>query len=251
MLKQASKMAQKLVLPLASDMHTHLRQNVLANMVVPLVRQGGIGRVLVMPNLQPPVYTVDEALKYKSELEALDPSVDYRMTLYLSAKLTPEEVKKAAASGIAGVKSYPKGVTTNSESGIESYTTYYPVFKAMEEHGIVLNLHGEVPSNHSKNICVLNAEHHFLEHLEQLHKDFPKLKIVLEHVTTAAAVEKVKSLGETVASTITAHHLDLTVDDWAGKNHNFCKPVAKFPSDRDALRSVVIEGHPRFFLGSD
>eukprot|EP01137_Pigoraptor_chileana_P018369 Opistho-2@77732 len=121
----------------------------------------------------------------------------------------------------------------------------------MEEHGMVLNIHGEVPSDASKNICVLNAEEHFLRHLEEIHRDFPRLRIVLEHVTTAAAVEKVKSLGSTVGATITVHHLELTVDDWAGRNHNFCKPVAKYPADRDALRAVVREGHDRFFLGSD
>jgi dihydroorotase len=90
-----------------------------------------------------------------------------------------------------------------------------------------------------------------LKHLVQLHKDFPNLKIVLEHVTSAAAVETVKSLGDTVGCTITIHHLELLVDDWAGCCHNFCKPVAKFPKDRDALRQVVKEGHPRFFLGTD
>jgi dihydroorotase len=112
-------------------------------------------------------------------------------------------------------------------------------------------LHGEVPSNNDLDICVMNAEERFLPELVKLHEKFPNLRIVLEHVTTAAAVECVKSLGDTVAATITAHHLDLTIDEWAGKNHNFCKPVAKYPHDRAALRQVVIDGHPRFFMGSD
>ncbi len=151
---------------------------------------------------------------------------------------------------------------------------------------MVLNLHGEVPSDptsvrysaalclnfqpntsSSKNTCVLNAEIKFLPHLQSLHARFPKLRIVLEHATTRAAVEAVKSLGETVGCTITAHHLALTVDDWAGQGFHYCKPVAKFPDDRLALREVVREGnlsrhingvpnfislgHPRFFLGSD
>ena len=173
------------------------------------------------------------------------------MTLYLNPELTPEEIEKAAAAGISGVKSYPRGVTTNSDGGIESYSVYYPVFKAMEEHGMVLNLHGEIPSDAASDICVLNAEEKFLKHLKQLHTDFPKLKIVLEHATTRAAVEMVKSLGDTVGCTITIHHLQLVVDDWAGCCHNFCKPVAKFPHDRDALRQVILDGHPRFFLGTD
>ena len=161
-------------------------------------------------------------------------------------------------------------MTTNSDGGIESYEVYYPIFEAMEEVDMVLNLHGEIPSDPKNNICVINAEPSFLPHLIKLHQKFPKLRIVLEHATTRAAVECVKSLGPTVACTITAHHLDLVVDDWAGQSWNFCKPVAKFPDDRLALREVIQEGvctsdslliqhlnvifrsgHPRFFLGSD
>lgn len=141
-----------------------------------------------------------------------------------------------------GVKSYPRGVTTNSDGGIESYETYYPVFEAMEAVDMVLNLHGEIPSDAATNTCVLNAEPAFLPHLRKLHARFPRLRIVLEHATTRAAVECVRSLGPTVACTITAHHLALTVDDWAGQAWNFCKPVAKFPDDRQALRDVVKEG---------
>jgi dihydroorotase len=123
----------------------------------------------------------------------------------------------------------------------------------------------------SQNTCVLNAEIKFLPNLVKLHARFPRLRIVLEHATTRAAVETVKSLGDTIGCTITAHHLDLTVDDWAGQGWHYCKPVAKYPDDRDALREVVREGgfetcratqtgliepvsvtgHPRFFLGSD
>ncbi|KAI0921238.1 hypothetical protein AcW1_004723 [Taiwanofungus camphoratus] len=173
------------------------------------------------------------------------------MTLYLSPALTPGEIRKAKRAGIVGVKSYPRGVTTNSDGGIESYKTYYPVFEAMEQEDMVLNLHGEVPSDPSANTCVINAEPAFLPHLRELHARFPRLRIVLEHATTRAAVDCVKSLGPTVACTITAHHLALTVDDWAGQAWNYCKPVAKFPDDRQALRDVIKEGHPRFFLGSD
>lgn len=107
---------------------------------------------------------------------------------------------------------------------------------------MVLNLHGEVPSDASSNTCVLNAEPAFLPHLRALHARFPQLRIVLEHATTREAVQCVKSLGDTVACTITAHHLALTVDDWAGQAFNFCKPVAKYPADRKALQDVVREG---------
>ncbi|RKO82839.1 hypothetical protein BDK51DRAFT_16228, partial [Blyttiomyces helicus] len=107
------------------------------------------------------------------------------------------------------------------------------------------------PPQTPQGVCVLNAEELFLKHLKKLHADFPNLRIVLEHATTKAAVEMVKSLGPTVGCTITVHHLQLIVDDWAGQCHHFCKPVAKYPHDRDALRGVIKEGHPRFFLGTD
>jgi len=234
-----------------ADFHVHLRQGSLCSLVTPHVRAGGFKLAYVMPNLQPPITTTAMAIAYKKELEAIDPDVEYLMTLYLSPELTPEEIVKAKAAGIAGVKSYPRGVTTNSEGGIESYEAYYPVFQAMQDAGLVLNLHGEIPSDPNTNTCVLNSERHFLKHLVSLHEKFPELRIVLEHATTRDAVEIVKGLGDTVGCSITAHHLALIVDDWAGQSFNFCKPVAKYPDDRLALQEVVKSGHLRFFLGSD
>lgn len=244
-------LSDKIEMPVADDLHVHLRQDDLMHTVVPLINKGGVGRVLVMPNLKPVLKTTEQALNYKQQLLSIDGQIEYLMTLYLNSELTIAEIQKAAEAKIIGIKSYPRGVTTYSENGIENYENYYEIFAEMEKLGLILNLHGEVPSNAAKNICILNAEEKFLEHLEKIHKNFPKLKIVLEHITTAAAVTKVKELGSTVAATITPQHLDLTVDDWAGKNHNYCKPVAKYPSDREALRQVVQEGHPKFFLGSD
>lgn len=142
----------------------------------------------------------------------------------------------------SGVKSYPRGVTTNSDGGIESYENYYHIFGAMEEVGMVLNIHGEIPSSAENNVHVFNAEEKFLHHLENLHFRFPKLRIVLEHATTSAAIECVKRLGNTIACTITPHHLVLIIDDWAGQSFNYCKPVAKTPADRMALRNVILEG---------
>ncbi|KZT12754.1 dihydroorotase [Laetiporus sulphureus 93-53] len=234
-----------------ADFHVHLRQGEFAGFLAKHVKKGGFRLAYVMPNLKPPVMNTEEALLYKAQLQAVDPTVEYLMTLYLSPGLTPDEIRKARHAGIVGVKSYPRGVTTNSEGGIESYEAYYPLFAAMEKEGMVLNLHGEVPSDPASNTCVINAEVAFLPHLQKLHARFPRLRIVLEHATTRAAVELVKSLGDTVACTITAHHLALIVDDWAGQSFNFCKPVAKYPDDRQALRDAVREGHPRFFLGSD
>ncbi|KAF5321648.1 hypothetical protein D9619_001003 [Psilocybe cf. subviscida] len=244
-------MSDTITVKAPADFHVHLRQGSISELIVPHVRKGGFDLAYVMPNLKPPVTTTEQALKYKEDLERIDPNVEYLMTLYLSPELTPDEIRKAKEAGVAGVKSYPRGVTTNSDGGIESYETYYPIFEAMQEVDMVLNLHGEVPSDASANIHVLNAEDNFIPHLFKIHAAFPRLRIVLEHATTAAAVEAVKKCGPTVACSITAHHLALTVDDWAGQSWNFCKPVAKYPTDRQALQNVVTEGHPRFFLGSD
>ncbi|KAF9468924.1 hypothetical protein BDZ94DRAFT_1182680 [Collybia nuda] len=234
-----------------ADFHVHLRQGSMSALVTPHVRKGGFNLAYVMPNLNPPITTTAQALLYKAELQKIDPTVEYLMTLYLSPDITPEEIRNAKKAGIVGVKSYPRGVTTNSDGGIESYEMYYPVFEAMQEVDMVLNLHGEIPSDSNTNTHILNAEPQFLPHLHRLHAAFPSLRIVLEHATTRAAVDAVKQCGETVACTITAHHIALTVDDWAGQSWNFCKPVAKFPDDRQALRDIIREGHPRFFLGSD
>lgn len=199
----------------------------------------------------PPITTVKHALDYKASLQALEPDVLFLMSLYLHPNITPETVIEAKKAGITGIKSYPHGVTTNSGSGVVSYEAFYPVFEEMERQDMVLNLHGEVPSSQEGNITILNAEEAFLPTLLDLHKRFPKLRIILEHCTSAAAIEAVKQCGPTVAATLTAHHLFLIVDDWAGDPHCFCKPVAKLPSDRRALLKTAVSGNPKFFLGTD
>lgn len=174
------------------------------------------------------------------------------MSLYLHPSISPQDIREAKASGIVyGVKSYPAGVTTNSESGVVDYTQFHPVFEAMEQHDLVLNLHGEVPSSESGGVTVLNAEEAFLPTLLDLHRNFPRLRIVLEHCTTAAAIKAVEACGPTVVGTITAHHLFLTIDDVVGDPLNFCKPVAKLPADRRALLRTAVSGHRKFFFGSD
>ncbi|KIR30774.1 dihydroorotase, homodimeric type [Cryptococcus deuterogattii 99/473] len=244
-------MPQEIVLSSPADFHVHVRQGKMCELVTPQVAKGGVRTAYVMPNLVPPLTSTDAVVSYKADLEKIDPSVQWLMTLYLHPDVTPAEIRKAAKAGIKGVKSYPRGVTTNSSSGIEDYEVYYPVFKAMEEEGMVLNLHGEVPSDADKNISILNAEVHFLEHLRKLATAFPKLRIVLEHATTSAAVEAVASLPSNVACTITAHHLYLTIDEVAPQPHHFCKPLAKEPKDRKALQDAIKSGNEKFFLGSD
>ncbi|PSN64441.1 Dihydroorotase [Corynespora cassiicola Philippines] len=244
--------------PAAFDAHVHLRDGEMSQLVTPTVRQGGVNQVYVMPNLVPPVTTVQQCLEYRDRLKAIEPNVDYLMSLYLHESITPDVIREAKKAGITGVKSYPAGVTTNSSSGVLDYKVFYPVFAEMEAQNMVLNLHGEVPSTkpHSpptdqQAITILNAEPAFLPTLKSLHEAFPKLRIILEHCSTTAALAAVRACGPSVAGTITAHHLFLTIDDWAGDPFCFCKPVAKTPEDRDALLQAVVRSEGRFFLGTD
>ncbi|KAJ9099836.1 hypothetical protein QFC21_003838 [Naganishia friedmannii] len=258
----------RITIPAPADFHVHLRQGAMSELVTPHVALGGIKTAYVMPNLLPPITSTEQAMSYKKDLQKLAPETEFLMTLYLHENMLEEievqengnatkvlrgvhEIRKASKAGVRGIKSYPRGVTTHSSTGIESYEPYYPVFKALEEEGMVLNLHGEVPSDDKENISVLNAEKHFLKHLRKLAADFPKLKIVLEHATTKEAVDCVKSLGDNVGCTITPHHLVLTIDAVPSQPFHFCKPIAKEPVDRRALLDAVASGHPRFFLGSD
>ncbi|KAI9721414.1 MAG: hypothetical protein M1828_005164 [Chrysothrix sp. TS-e1954] len=239
-----------LELPATADCHVHLRQGKLLKNVIKTVRDGGCSTVFVMPNLSPPIDTVEQAEAYHAELISLEPRIEYLMSLYMSKNITPETVRAAKKSGkIHGIKVYPQGVTTGSEEGVVSLDPYYPVLEAMQQVGLVLNLHGEVPSG--PNINMTTAEAYFLPTLLKLHKDFPSLKIVLEHCTTRLAVENVRSCGPNVAGTITAHHLSLTRDDVFGDPWHFCKPVAKSPQDREALCKAAVSGDPKFFFGSD
>ncbi|CAH00294.1 dihydroorotase [Kluyveromyces lactis] len=251
-------------LGITCDMHVHLRDGEMCKLITPTVKEGGISVAYVMPNLSPPVITLERVQEYKCTLESLAPETTFLMSFYLCKDLTPELIHAAAKVGaIQGVKCYPAGVTTNSAQGVDpnDFTVFYPLFKAMEEEGIVLNLHGEKPSvaGEKEDIHVLNAEESFLPALKKLHLDFPKLKIILEHCTTAAAIKTIEEINADVkdpldvmvAATITAHHLFLTIDDWAGNPINFCKPVAKLPSDKRALVQAATSGKPYFFFGSD
>ncbi|KAI1412521.1 amidohydrolase 2 [Hypoxylon sp. FL1857] len=239
----------RLELPPTADMHVHLRQGKLMELVVPTVRQGGVDTAFVMPNLVPPLTSVEQVLEYKSQLHAITKDVNFLMSLFLHPSVTPQVIAQAAAAGITGVKMYPQGVTTNSESGVSNLESFYETFAAMEKHGLVLNLHGEVLESLAPADTTL--EEAFLPTLKKLHERFPQLRIVLEHCTTAAAVEAVRACGPTVGATITAHHLYLTSDEAHCDPFAFCKPIPKKPTDRDALVKTVVSGDPKFFFGSD
>lgn len=259
-------MTTKIDLGVAGDFHVHLRDGAMMNLITPTVREGGVSVCYVMPNLVPPITTIDQVVSYKKQLQQLAPHTTFLMSFYLCPALTPELIDEAAKIGaIQGVKCYPAGVTTNSAAGVDpnDFTPFYPVFEALQRNNLVLNLHGEKPAKDEPeadgdDITVLNAEPKFLPALRKLHADFPKLKIILEHCTTADAIETVRDINKgklgadvTVAATITAHHLSLTIDRWAGNPINFCKPVAKLPRDMRALVDAATSGEPWFFFGSD
>ncbi|KAF6230591.1 hypothetical protein HO173_011128 [Letharia columbiana] len=244
-----SEVQSSLRLPAGADFHVHLRDGPMMELVVPTIRRGGIDLVYVMPNLNPPITNVQQCLDYQTRLQAMEPNVRFLMSLYLNSSITPATIYEAKRAGIVGVKMYPANVTTGSSQGVTDYAAFYPVLAEMERQDMILNLHGECPS--VGDVTVMSAESAFLPILSDYHTRFPRLRIVLEHLSTAAAVSAVAACGETVAASITSHHLSLIVDDWQNDVHCNCKPVAKLPSDRAALLRAAISGNPKFFFGSD
>lgn len=246
-------------LGITADMHVHLRDGKMMQLITPTVREGGVSVAYVMPNLVPPITTIERVVEYKKKLEQLSPKTTFLMSFYLCKDLTADLIHEAAKLGcIQGVKCYPAGVTTNSAAGVDpnDFSSFYPIFEALEKNNLVLNLHGERPPAKDEDIHVLNAEPKFLPALKKLAQDFPNLKIILEHCTTKKAVETIREIHaenkkSKVAATITAHHLSLTIDSWAGNPVNFCKPVAKLPEDMRALVGAATGGESFFFFGSD
>ena len=236
-------------MPAADDLHIHLRNDERTETAVKAVRHGGAARVLVMPNTIPAIATGDDARRYEQYLKDQGADFEMLMTIKLTSQTTPDHIRDAAKQGVVAVKQYPMGVTTNSDDGVTDVSALYPVYEAIQENDMILSIHGEVPG-----VFVMDAEAAFLESLSAIHRDFPKLRIILEHITTKASVDLVKSMGPEVAATITDHHLAITLSDVVGSRirpHHFCMPVAKRPEDRAALVEVVRSGHPSFFSGTD
>ena len=245
----------QLTLTRPDDWHLHLRDGVALAAVLPdTARQ--FARAIVMPNLKPPVTTVDQARAYRARILAALPNglqFEPLMTLYLTDLTPPAEIATARASGfVHAVKYYPAGATTNSENGVTDLARVYPVLAEMEKHDLPLLLHGEVTD---RDIDVFDREAVFIErHLAPLARAFPKLRMVLEHVTTRQAVHFVEEAGPHVAATITAHHLLLNRNAmFAGgiRPHTYCLPVLKREEHRQALVRAATGGNPKFFLGTD
>jgi len=245
---------QTLTITRPDDWHIHLRDgDVLAHTVADAARY--FGRAIVMPNLTPPVTTTEQALAYRSRILAAAPNTRFQplMVLYLTDNTAADEIARAKASGhIYAAKLYPAGATTNSDAGVTSLTRIYPALEAMQKHGMPLLVHGEV--THTE-VDIFDREKVFIDqHLSTLVKDFPALKIVFEHITTADAVHFVTAAQATVAATITAHHLLYNRNHMLVggiRPHYFCLPILKRGTHQQALMDAATSGNPKFFLGTD
>jgi len=255
MLYWCKNMTDTLTIARPDDWHLHLRDGDEMKSVLPDTARC-FARAIVMPNLRPPVTTVAAAQAYRGRiLAALPPDIDFAplMTLYLTDNTPAVEIRAAKQSGfVHAVKYYPAGATTHSDSGVTDMHKAYPAIAAMEEHGVPLLLHGEVTD---AEVDVFDREAVFIErHLTRLLKDFPRLKIVLEHITTKQAAEFVAGAPENVAATLTAHHLLYNRNAmFKGgiRPHFYCLPVLKREIHREALIAAAISGNPKFFLGTD
>jgi len=250
-----NELTPTLTLTRPDDWHVHLRDDAMLAAVLPdTARQ--FARAIAMPNLKPPLRTVAEATAYRARILAALPAgarFEPLMTLYLTDHTAPEEIAKAKASGfVHAVKYYPAGATTHSDSGVTDINRVQSVLAAMQEAGLPLLLHGEVTD---PEVDVFDRETMFIERiLAPLLERLPRLKIVLEHITTRQAVEFVTAAPANVAATVTAHHLLYNRNAmFAGgiRPHFYCLPVLKRETHRVALIAAATGGNPKFFLGSD
>jgi dihydroorotase len=237
------------------DWHLHVRDGDVLHNIIPHTAER-FARAIIMPNLKPPVTTTAQAIEYQQRISAAVPKGNNftpLMVLYLTDNMQAEEIATAKQSGIVyAVKYYPAGATTNSDAGVTDFSKTYPVLEAMQKHNIPLLLHGEVTSS---DIDIFDREAIFIETiLEPLLKDFPELKVVLEHITTSQAVDFVKSAPKNIAATITPQHLLFNRNDiFVGgiRPHYYCLPILKREQHRQALVTAATSGNPKFFLGTD
>lgn len=228
------------------DMHVHLRESDILGAVAPFTASSFAGAV-VMPNLVSPVDSVEKLRKYRQAIAdaANDDQFTPYMTLFFK-EYTREELLEAKKE-IIGIKLYPAGITTQSEKGVTDFDSLDETLSIMEELQIPLLVHGETSG------FVLDREGEFLAVYERLARSFPRLHIIMEHITTAAAVECLDR-HENLSATVTLHHLLITLDDVIGglmEPDLFCKPIAKTPRDRECLKQAVFSGHDRIMFGSD
>lgn len=237
------------------DWHLHLRDNQALSTTVPAASRG-FGRGIIMPNLTPPVTNVNRARDYRERILAQRPEGSAwqpLMVLYLTDNTSPDDIIAAAESGfIYGCKYYPAGATTNSDSGVTNLDNMHAVFAAMQEVGMVLQMHGEVTT---PDIDIFDREAVFIErHLRSIVEKFPKLRIVMEHITTKQGADFVLSAGDNVAASITPQHLLYNRNDMLVggiRPHLFCLPILKRDIHQQALINIATSGSHKVFLGTD
>ncbi len=245
--------SQMLTIRRPDDWHVHLRDGEMLRVVAPYTARQ-FARAIVMPNLVPPVTTPEVAAAYRQRiLEAAGPGFTPLMTCYLTDETRPDDIARGFQDGVwIAAKLYPAGATTNSASGVTDVRNIYPALERMQEIGMVLCVHGEVPD---PDIDVFDREAVFIERiLSRLVGDFPALKIVLEHITTVEAADFVTSNGPRIAATVTPQHLVINRNAiFAGglRPHAYCLPVAKREKHRLAVRKAATSGAPNVFLGTD
>jgi dihydroorotase len=212
-------------------------------------------RAIVMPNLRPPVTTAQQAVAYRQRiLDALPIGSAFEplMTLYLTDNTPPEEILRAKNAGVVALKLYPAGATTNSDAGVTDIRKTYPTLEAMQKHGVLLLVHGEVTD---ASVDIFDREAVFIDQvLEPLRRDFPELRVVFEHITTREAAQYVADAPSHLGATITAHHLLFNrnaIFQGGIRPHYYCLPVLKREQHRLALLKAATSGDSRFFLGTD
>ncbi|MBD3840317.1 MAG: dihydroorotase [Campylobacterales bacterium] len=230
------------------DMHLHLRDNDMLKLVAPLSSETFAGGI-IMPNLVPPVDTKEGVIAYKNRIKEAIGNDQFEPLMTLFFKPYTKEFLQSVKDEISAIKLYPAGITTNSEGGVQTIDTVAlaPTLNAMAELKIPLCVHGE------SNGFVMDREKEFMNVYDALASAFPKLKIIMEHITTEDAVQMLER-HENLYATITLHHLLITLDDVAGgmlQPHLFCKPIAKRYEDKEALLKVALEAHPKVMFGSD
>jgi dihydroorotase len=249
-----ARMHATLTLTRPDDWHLHLRDGAAMAAVLPATA-AQFARAIVMPNLKPPVTTAAMAVAYRERIVAALPAgsgFTPLMTLYLTDNLPPEEIARAKAEGVAAVKLYPAGATTNSDAGVTDIRKTYKTLEAMQRAGLLLLVHGEVTDG---EIDVFDREAVFIERVMQpLRRDFPELKVVFEHITTKEAAQYVMASDRHTAATITAHHMlyNRNALFMGGlRPHYYCLPVLKREVHRQALVAAATSGSSKFFLGTD
>ncbi|MDY6993633.1 MAG: dihydroorotase [Pseudomonadota bacterium] len=245
----------RLTLTQPDDWHVHLREGAYLSTTVAASAQS-FARALVMPNLLPPVLTVEHALAYRRQIShALPPRSQFTplMTLYLTEKTSVTDIIALKDSQwVIAVKYYPAGATTHSAAGVRQPKTLWPLFEAMQKYQVPLLVHGELPD---PQIDFFDREKYFIDKvLVPIVDQFPSLRVVLEHITTQEAVEYVQSQTQRVAATITAHHLLMNRNalfNGGLQPHHYCLPVLKREAHRQALLVAATSGQSQFFLGTD